>query len=71
MYIGFEFQVVWHDEDVLNLYVSAWNSAFGGLSLLATLKDIAYRLRISAVRDGVGERNKSLKQFGEFIRLDN
>jgi hypothetical protein len=30
MFVGFEFQLLWHDDDVLNLSVKAWNGAFGG-----------------------------------------
>jgi hypothetical protein len=32
MDIGFELQLIWHDNDVLNLRISAWNGAFGGVA---------------------------------------
>jgi len=32
MDVGFDFQLIWHDNDVLNLRVSAWNGAFGGVA---------------------------------------
>jgi len=49
MYIGFEFRVVWHDNDVINLCVSAWNGAFGGLAEIyegiGDLREAAAQLR--------------------------
>jgi hypothetical protein len=30
MFVGFEFQMLWHDEDVFKLCVKAWNGSFGG-----------------------------------------
>jgi hypothetical protein len=32
MDVGFKFRVLWHGTDVINLGVSAWNGAFGGLA---------------------------------------
>jgi hypothetical protein len=32
MEVGIEFQLDWHDNDVLNLRVSAWNGDFGGVA---------------------------------------
>jgi hypothetical protein len=32
MEVGIEFQLIWHDNDVLNLRVSAWNGDFGGVA---------------------------------------
>jgi len=32
MEVGIEFQLIWHDKDVLNLRVSAWNGDFGGVA---------------------------------------
>lgn len=32
MLVGFEFEVLWHDDDVFNLCVKAWNGAFGGVA---------------------------------------
>jgi hypothetical protein len=32
MGVGIEFQLIWHDNDVLNLRVSAWNGDFGGVA---------------------------------------
>lgn len=32
MEVGIEFQLIWHDNDVLNLRVWAWNGAFGGVA---------------------------------------
>ena len=49
MYIGFEFRVVWHDNDVIKLCVSAWNGAFGGLAEIyegiGNLRDAGAQLR--------------------------
>lgn len=49
MYIGFEFRVIWHDNDVINLCVSGWNGAFGGLAEIyegiGDLRDAAAQLR--------------------------
>lgn len=49
MYVGFEFRVIWHDNDVLNLCVSAWNGQFGGVAevyeAIGALRDAASRLR--------------------------
>ncbi len=49
MYVGFEFQLVWHADDVLNLSVSAWNGAFGGLAEIyegiGDLREAATQLR--------------------------
>jgi hypothetical protein len=49
MYTGFEFQVLWHDNDVIKLGVSAWNGAFGGAAefyeAIGDLRDIAAQLR--------------------------
>jgi len=49
MYVGFKFCVLWHDADVMNLGVSAWNGAFGGLVKIyegiGDLRDAAGRLR--------------------------
>jgi hypothetical protein len=30
--VGFQLDVIWNDEDVLELRVSAWNGAFGGVA---------------------------------------
>jgi hypothetical protein len=30
MFVGFQFTVIWFDEDVIQLCVSAWNGTFGG-----------------------------------------
>src|SRR5438477_5900173 len=32
MEVGIEFQLIWHDNDVLNLRVLAWNGDFGGVA---------------------------------------
>lgn len=32
MEVGINFQLIWHDNDVLNLRVSAWNGSFGGIA---------------------------------------
>ena len=32
MQASIEFQLIWHDNDVLNLRVSAWNGSFGGVA---------------------------------------
>jgi hypothetical protein len=49
MYVGFEFRVLWHDDDVINLCFSAWNGAFGGLAEIYTgigdLREAASQLR--------------------------
>jgi hypothetical protein len=49
MYVGFKFRVLWHDDDVLNLGISAWNGAFGGLAEIyagiGDLRDAAAQLR--------------------------
>jgi len=49
MYMGFEFWVIWHDDDVINLRVSSWNGAFGGLAEIyegiGDLRDAAAQLR--------------------------
>jgi hypothetical protein len=49
MYVGFEFRLDWHDNDVLELCVSAWNGAFGGLAEIyegiGDLRDAAAQLR--------------------------
>jgi hypothetical protein len=36
MLLGFEFQLIWYDYDLLNLRVKAWNGAFGGVTELYT-----------------------------------
>lgn len=32
MEVGIKFQLIWHDNDVLNLRVSAWNGSFRGIA---------------------------------------
>jgi hypothetical protein len=32
MEVGIEFQLIWHDNDVSNLRVCAWNGDFGGVA---------------------------------------
>ena len=32
MEVGIKFELIWHDNDVLNLRVSAWNGSFGGIA---------------------------------------
>ena len=49
MYLGFEFRVSWHDDDVIKLHVAAWNGAFGGnaevYEAIGDLRSAADRLR--------------------------
>jgi len=49
MYVGFEFRVVWHDSDVIQLCTSAWNGAFGGVAEIyagiGDLEKLAAQLR--------------------------
>ncbi len=49
MYVGFVFQVIWHDYDIINLRISAWNRAFGGAvetyEAIGHLRDAAQQLR--------------------------
>jgi len=48
MYVGFELRVLWHDDDVINFCVSAWNGSFGGLAEIydgiGALRDAAAQL---------------------------
>ena len=48
-YIGFQFQVIWYDNDVVQLCVSAWNGAFGGAAdiyeAIGDLEEAAAQLR--------------------------
>ena len=32
MEVGIKFQMIWHDNDVLNLRASGWNGSFGGIA---------------------------------------
>ena len=32
MELGVEFEIIWYDNDALELRVAAWNGAFGGLA---------------------------------------
>src|SRR5579863_457277 len=49
MYVGFEFQDIWRDDDVINLRVGAWNGAFSGVAeiyeAIGDLKNAAEHLR--------------------------
>jgi hypothetical protein len=51
MDIGFELQLIWHDNDVLNLRVSAWNGAFG---------------RVAEVYEAVGDLEAAATQLRGF-----
>jgi hypothetical protein len=68
MYLGFEFRVCWHDEDVIELYVAAWNGAFGGgadiYEAIGDLRFAAERLR------GFPNHPKDTREvvFGNFDR---
>lgn len=51
MYKGFEFDVKWHDSDVLEVGIAAWNGGFGGTA------DVYVAI------GGLGEMAEKLKGF--------
>jgi len=68
MYVGFEFLVLWYDNDVIKLGVSAWNGAFGGVAeiyeAIGDLQDVAAQLR------GFPKNSSDMREiaFGNFDR---
>ena len=68
MYVGCEFRVVWYDNDVIELRVSAWNGTFGGVAKIyegiGDLQAAAAQLR------GFPESPEDIREvvFGNFDR---
>jgi hypothetical protein len=68
MVVGIEFQLIWHDNDVLNLRVLAWNGDFGGVVKIyegvGNLHVVAAHLR--EFPNNPGDRREIV--FGNFDR---
>ncbi len=67
MEVGFQLDVLWHDEDIFNIRVSAWNGAFGGATelyaALGELGEIAKKLA-GFPKNPADTRETALGAFG-------